>query len=160
VSFCIRRFPISKNELSDTDKAIIRKLQEDGRRSYAEIAAELNLSPSAIQQRAQRLMESDMLKVRAVTNPVLMGVPVVASISLKVDGSIIRQIAVELTRFKEIGYVVISAGSHDIQIEVACRDNTHLLDMITEISKIEGVRSTETSIYLEIVKNTYQWGIP
>lgn len=105
-------------------------------------------------------MESELLKVRAVTNPVLMGVPVVASINLKVDGSIIRKIAQELTRFEEIGYVVISAGSHDIQVEVACRDNTHLLDMITEISKIEGVRSTETSIYLEIVKNTYQWGIP
>lgn len=105
-------------------------------------------------------MENEILKVRAVTNPVLMGVPVVASINLKVDGGIIRQVANELTMFEEIGYVVISAGSHDIQVEVACRDNTHLLDMITEISKIEGVRSTETSIYLEIVKNTYQWGVP
>lgn len=105
-------------------------------------------------------MESDILKVRAVTNPVLMGVPVVASINLKVDGSIIRKIAAELTTIEAVGYVVICAGSHDIQLEVACRDNTHLLDMITEISKIEGVRSTETSIYLEIVKNTYQWGIP
>jgi Lrp/AsnC family transcriptional regulator for asnA, asnC and gidA len=146
--------------LSTTDKEIIRRLQEDGRRSYAEIAADLNLSPSAIQQRAQKLMESDLRKVRAVTNPVLMGVPVVAAIELQVDGSIIRKIANELTKFEEIGYVVISAGSYDIQVEVACRDNTHLLDMITEISKIEGVHSTKTSIYLEIVKNTYQWGIP
>jgi Lrp/AsnC family transcriptional regulator for asnA, asnC and gidA len=160
VNWFVREVKISKNEISATDKAIIRMLQEDGRRSYAEIATELNLSPSAIQQRAQKLMENELIKVRAVTNPVLVGVPVVASINLKVDGSIIRKIANELTRFDEIGYVVISAGSHDIQIEVACRDNTHLLDMITEISKIEGVRSTETSIYLEIVKNTYQWGIP
>lgn len=105
-------------------------------------------------------MESDILKVRAVTNPVLMGVPVVAAIELQVDGSIIRKIANELTKFEEIGYVVISAGSYDIQVEVACRDNSHLLDIITEISKIEGVRSTKTSIYLEIIKNTYQWGIP
>lgn len=150
----------NKNDLSATDKEIIRRLQEDGRRSYAEIAAELNLSPSAIQQRAQRLIENNLLKVRAVTNPFLMGVPVIAAINLKVDGSIIRQISTELTKFEEVGYVVICAGSYDIQIEVACRDNTHLLDMITEISKIDGVQSTETSIYLEIVKNTYQWGIP
>jgi Lrp/AsnC family transcriptional regulator for asnA, asnC and gidA len=135
-------------------------LQEDGRRSYADIAAELNLSPSAIQQRAQRLIERNLLKVRAVTNPLLMGVPVIASINLKVDGSIIRQIAAELAMIEEVGYVVICAGPYDIQIEVACRDNTHLLDLITEISEIKGVRSTETSMYLEIVKNTYQWGIP
>lgn len=120
----------------------------------------MNLSPSAIQQRAQRLMERGILKVRAVTDPVLMGVPLVASIELKVDGSIIRQIASALTHFEEIGYVVIAAGSYDIQVEVACRDNSHLLDIITEISKIEGVQSTQTSIYLEIIKNTYQWGIP
>lgn len=135
-------------------------LQEDGRRSYAEIAAELNLSPSAIQQRAQRLIENNLMKVRAVANPFLMDIQVIASINLKVDGSIIRQIAAELTQLEEVGYVVICAGSYDIQIEVACRDNTHLLDMITEISKIKGVQSTETFIYLEIVKNTYQWGVP
>jgi Lrp/AsnC family transcriptional regulator for asnA, asnC and gidA len=135
-------------------------LQDDGRRSYAEIAAELDLSPSAIQQRAQRLMERGMLKIRAVTNPVLMGMPVVAAINLKVNGSIIRQIANNLAQFEEVSYVVICAGPFDIQIELACRDNTHLLDMIAEISKIEGVISTETFIYLEIVKNTYQWGIP
>ncbi|MCB8944662.1 MAG: Lrp/AsnC ligand binding domain-containing protein, partial [Ardenticatenaceae bacterium] len=50
--------------------------------------------------------------------------------------------------------------SYDIQIEVVCRDNTHLVDLITDISKISGVRSSETFMYLEIVKNTYQWGIP
>jgi Lrp/AsnC family transcriptional regulator for asnA, asnC and gidA len=105
-------------------------------------------------------MERGLLKVRAVTNPVLMGMPVVAAINLKVDGSIIRQVAHDLSQFEEVGYVVICAGSFDIQLEVACRDNIHLLDMITEVSKIEGVISTETFIYLEIVKNTYQWGIP
>jgi Lrp/AsnC family transcriptional regulator for asnA, asnC and gidA len=100
-------------------------------------------------------MERGILKVRAVTNPALMGMPVVAAINLKVNGSIIRQIANNLAQFEEVSYVVICAGPFDIQIELACRDNTHLLDMISEISKIEGVLSTETFIYLEIVKDTY-----
>jgi len=120
------------------------------------IAEEVGLSPSAVQQRAQRLMERGVLKVRAVTNPFLMGVPVVASINLEVDGSVIREVAADLAKLEEVTYVVICAGSYDIQIEVTCRDNTHL----TEISKINGVRSTETFVYLEIVKNSYQYGIP
>jgi len=112
------------------------------------IAEEVGLSPSAVQQRAQRLMERGVLKVRAVTNPFLMGVPVVASINLEVDGSVIREVAADLAKLEEVTYVVICAGSYDIQIEV------------TEISKINGVRSTETFVYLEIVKNSYQYGIP
>jgi Lrp/AsnC family transcriptional regulator for asnA, asnC and gidA len=156
-----RRITIAKNELADEiDKAIIYSLQKDGRRSYATIAEELGLSASAVQQRAQRLMERGVLKVRAVTNPFLMGVPVIACINLEVDGSMIREAAADLAKLEEVTYVVICAGSYDIQIEVTCRDNTHLLDVITEISKINGVRSTETFVYLEIVKNSYQYGIP
>lgn len=150
----------SKVELDEVDRGIIEKLQVDGRRSYAEIAAELGVSASTVQQRAFRLIERNLLKVRAVTNPILMGVPVVATIALEVDGAILRETAVELAKFEAINYVVLCAGSYDIQIEVACRDNAHLIDLITEISKIAGVRATETSIYLEIVKNTYQWGVP
>lgn len=148
------------HRVDDVDIAIVRRLQEDGRRSYADIASELDLAPSTIQQRANRLIEAGFVKIRAVTDPIAMGVPVVASIALEVDGSIIKQVADELAKFEEVGYVVICAGSHDIQIEIACKDNDHLLNAITRISQIEGVRSTETYIYLKIVKNTYQWGIP
>lgn len=105
-------------------------------------------------------MEDGLLKVLAVADPIRMGIPVVGSISLEVDGSIIRKVATELTKFDEVGYVVICAGSCDIQLEIACRNNEHLINMIAEISKIKGVRSTETFIYLEIIKNTYQWGLP
>lgn len=149
----------TKHELTDTDIEIIRKLQKDGRRSYADIAAELELAPSTVQQRANRLMERGFLKVRGVTDPLLMGIPVVGSISLEVNGSRIREVADALAEFDEISYVVICTGSCDIQIEVACRDNDHLLNLIADISKIEGVRSTETFVYLKIVKNTYQWSV-
>ncbi|MCA9995906.1 MAG: Lrp/AsnC family transcriptional regulator [Anaerolineales bacterium] len=147
------------DELDEFDKAIIRCLQIDGRRAYADIASELGLSPSTVQQRANRLMERNLLRVRAVTDPIKMGVPVVAAIALEVDGSIIREVADQIAAFPEVGYVVICAGSYDIQLEVACRDNDHLLNVISAISKINGVRSTQTFIYLKIIKNFYQWGV-
>ncbi len=148
------------HRIDDIDVEIVRHLQEDGRRSYADIANEMELAPSTIQQRANRLVSAGLLKIRAVTDPIAMGVPVVAAVALKVDGAIIADVADELAKFEEVGYVVICAGSHDIQIEIACRDNEHLLETITDISRIDGVRSTVTYIYLKIVKNTYQWGIP
>lgn len=149
-----------QRSVDETDLAIVRRLQEDGRRSYADIANELGLAASTVQQRASRLIESGLLRIRAVTDPMAMGVPVVASMALEVDGSIIREVAESLAQFEEVGYVVICAGSRDVQLEIACRDNDHLLNAITRISQIEGVRSTETYIYLKIIKNTYQWGVP
>ncbi|MCB0028689.1 MAG: Lrp/AsnC family transcriptional regulator [Anaerolineales bacterium] len=151
---------MAKPTIDSIDMDIIRKLQEDGRRSYADIAAQLGLSPSSIQQRAQRLLQHGLLKVRAVVDPLLMGYPVAATVALEVDGAVLREVAAQLAQIEEVGYVVLCAGSYDIQIEVVCRDNTHMVDLITTISKIEGVRSSETFMYLEIVKNNYQWGVP
>lgn len=147
------------NDLSDVDQAIIASLQIDGRRPYADIAAELGMAPSTIQQRANRLMKRGVMKIKAVTDPVVMGVPVIAAVGLKADGEGIRDVADTISKFEEVSYLVICAGSWDIQLEIACRDNDHLLNTISSISKVEGVKSVETFIYLKIVKNSYQWGI-
>lgn len=105
-------------------------------------------------------MASGLLRIRAVTNPILLGMAVVASVSLQVDGRVVREAATALGRFDEVSYVVICAGSCDIQVEIACQNNDQLLDTISKMAKVEGVRSTETFIYLQIVKNSYQWGLP
>lgn len=148
-------------KIDDTDRAIIRSLQMDGRRPYAEIASELGLAPSTVQQRANRLIDAGAIKIYGVTDPDLLGDSVMASIALKVDGTRLRQAAAEMARFSEVGYVVICTGPHDILLEVACRDNDHLLSLISDkLSKVKGVREVQTFVYLRIVKNTYQWGLP
>jgi Lrp/AsnC family transcriptional regulator for asnA, asnC and gidA len=59
----------------------------------------------------------------------------------------------------EVAYVVITAGSFDVLAEVICEDDEHLLRIMNErIRTIDGVRSTETFVYLELAKQTYTWG--
>jgi Lrp/AsnC family transcriptional regulator, regulator for asnA, asnC and gidA len=133
----------------------------DGRRPYAEIAAELGLAPSTVQQRANRLIDAGVIKIYGVTDPSVLGSAVTATIALKVDGVRLRQAADEMGRISEVGYVVICTGPHDILLEVACRDNDHLLSLISDkLAKVKGVREVQTFVYLRIVKNTYQWGLP
>jgi Lrp/AsnC family transcriptional regulator for asnA, asnC and gidA len=147
-------------KLDEIDKAIVQMLVADGRRAYADIATELKLSASTVQQRANRLIEAGLLRIRAITDPVALGVPITASILLKVDGARLREAAQEAAQFEEVGWVAITSGAYDISCEVACRDNEHLIELISELAGIEGVRSTETFLYLRIVKNNYQWGVP
>ncbi len=152
--------PKSK-KIDEIDRAIIRGLQADGRRPYADIATELGLAPSTVQQRANRMIDLGLLKIRAVTDPMIMGVSVIAEVVLKVDAVRIREVADEIATFDEVGYVVICAGSYDILMEVACADNDSLINFIsTKLARVDGVRSSETYMYLRIVKNTYQWGVP
>ena len=55
--------------------------------------------------------------------------------------------------------MVITAGTYDLLIETVCEDNEALLRFLTEkLRSLEGVRETETFVYLRMVKQTYQWG--
>ncbi|HET9999099.1 MAG TPA: AsnC family transcriptional regulator, partial [Nocardioides sp.] len=59
--------------LDDVSKAIIEQLQQDGRRSYAAIGKVVGLSEAAVRQRVQRLTESGVMQVVAVTDPLQLG---------------------------------------------------------------------------------------
>jgi Lrp/AsnC family transcriptional regulator for asnA, asnC and gidA len=148
------------DKIDEVDREIIQHLVRDGRRAYADIAAEMGLSASTVQQRATRLIEANLLRIRAITDPIALGVPITASILLKVDGARLSEVAKEVGEFEEVGWVAIMSGAYDISIEIACRDNEHLIELISEIATTEGIRSTETFMYLRIVKNNYQWGVP
>jgi Lrp/AsnC family transcriptional regulator for asnA, asnC and gidA len=58
--------------LDDTAKAIVQQLQIDGRRSYSEIGKAVGLSEAAVRQRVQKLTDSGVLQVVAVTDPLQM----------------------------------------------------------------------------------------
>jgi Lrp/AsnC family transcriptional regulator for asnA, asnC and gidA len=81
-----------------------------------------------------------------------------AQIEVKADVSRLEEIAVEVGTFEEVTYLVLLSGSYDLHIEVVCRDTDHLLDFLTnKLHSVEGVRDSETFIYLRIAKEIYHW---
>ena len=145
-------------ELDDTDKAIIRALQMDGRMSYARLGPEVGLSQAAVRQRVQRLIDSDVMQVVAVTDPLSLGFTLAAMIGVRADGDL-RAIAVSIAAIPEIDYVVIASGGFDLILEVVCEDTDHLMTLVNDVLRaIPGVRSAEVFTYLDLVKQTYSWG--
>lgn len=145
-------------QLDEMSKAIIEKLQEDGRRSYAGIGKSVGLSEAAVRQRVQRLIESGTVQIVAVTDPLQLGLLRQAMVLIKVEGDV-RSVAEELAAFDEVDYLVLTAGSVDVLAEVVVPDDEALLDLLNErIRKVPGVVSTESVIYLRLEKQTYQWG--
>jgi Lrp/AsnC family transcriptional regulator for asnA, asnC and gidA len=145
--------------LDDISKHIISELQQDGRRSYAAIGKAVGLSEAAVRQRVQRLTEAGVMQIVAVTDPIQLGFAREAMIGIRVTGSI-DPVAEALTALDQVSYVVVTAGSFDLLIEVVCANDDDVLDLINnEIRAIPGVASTETFMYLRLDKQTYTWGV-
>ncbi len=144
--------------LDDINKAIIEQLQEDGRRSYAAMATAVGLSEAAVRQRVQRLLDSGIMQIVAVTDPLRVGFRREAMIGVKVSGDA-REVADIIAALPEVDYVVLTAGSFDLLLEIVAEDDEHLLSLINDsIRALPQVRETETFVYLRLVKQTYTWG--
>ena len=120
--------------LDDLSKQIIEQLQQDGRRSYASIGKAVGLSEAAVRQRVQRLIEAGAMQIVAVTDPMTLGFPRQTMLGVRCGGDLER-VAGQLAGMEEIDYVVITAGSFDILVEVVCENDDQLLDIIGRIRR-------------------------
>ena len=144
--------------LDDVNRAIIEQLQQDGRRSCAAIAKAVGLSEAAVRQRMQRLLDAGVMQVVAVTDPLQLGFTRQAMIGVRADGNL-SDLADKLAALPEVDYVVVTAGSFDLLVEVVCNDDDHLLSLLNNsIRSVPGVRDSETFVYLKLAKQTYTWG--
>jgi Lrp/AsnC family transcriptional regulator for asnA, asnC and gidA len=133
------------NALDSIDRQIISHLQRDGRRAYGAIAAEVGLSEAGVRRRVQRLKDSGVMQIVAITDPLQHG-----------D---VRLVADKIASIDEANYVVMTAGSFDIIAEVIAVDDDALVHLLNDsIRSIPGVTEVETFLYLKLSKQTYVWG--
>ena len=118
--------------LDDISKQIIEQLQQDGRRSYAAIGKAVGLSEAAVRQRVQRLLDAGAMQIVAVTDPMTLGFRRQTMIGIRCSGDL-EQVADQLAAMDEIDYVVITAGSFDLLIEVVCEDDDQLLEILSRV---------------------------
>jgi Lrp/AsnC family transcriptional regulator, regulator for asnA, asnC and gidA len=153
------REPASRDAvvLDEVNRGIIEQLREDGRRSYAAIAKSVGLSEAAVRQRVQRLLDTGVMQVVAVTDPLTLGFTRQAMIGVRAEGDL-RRVAGKLAALEEVDRVVVTAGRFDILLEVVCADDEQLLRLLNDgVRAVGGVRDTETLVYLRLVKRTYSW---
>jgi Lrp/AsnC family transcriptional regulator, regulator for asnA, asnC and gidA len=147
----------SGSQLDDTDRAIIERLQDDGRIPYTRLGAAVGLSEAAARQRVQRMIDAGVMQVVAVTNPMSIGLRRMAMIGVRSAGPT-DDLAKILHEMDDIDYLVVTAGSFDFMCEVVVEDDSQLLSLTNRIRSVPGVTSTETFIYLDLIKQTFAWG--
>jgi Lrp/AsnC family transcriptional regulator for asnA, asnC and gidA len=107
----------------------------------------------------QRLIESGVMQIVAVTDPTELGFHRQAMIGVKVTGDI-DAVADAISQMDEVDYVVVVAGSFDVMVEVVAESDEHLLEIVSKrIRSIPQVMATEIFVYLRLRKQTYSWGV-
>ena len=143
----------NKNSIDDIDQRIIEALQQDGRRPFTKIAADLGISEASVRQRVSNLINNQVMQIVAVTNPIKLGFSLASMIGIRVSGDRLIEAAQEISAFDEVIYLILCTGSFDMLAEIVCRDNEHLLNFLTEkLYKVPGVQQAETYMYLRVCK--------
>jgi Lrp/AsnC family transcriptional regulator, regulator for asnA, asnC and gidA len=145
----------NKNIIDELDQHIIEALQQDGRRPFTKIAADLGISEASVRQRVANLINNQVMQIVAVTNPIKLGFSLASMIGIRVSGERLLEVAQEISAFDEVIYLIICTGRFDMLAEVVCHDNDHLLNFLTEkLYKVPGVLQAETYMYLRVCKDT------
>ena len=98
------------------------------------------------------------MQIVAVTDPLKLGFKIQALVGLSADGDL-RALAEQIARMPEVDYLVNTAGRFDLMLEIVCESVNDLQSLINErLRPLPGVRHVEAFVYLELVKESYDFG--
>jgi len=138
----------------DLDISILSHLIDDGRKSFSDIAKDLDVAVNTVRNRVARMVENGMLTFLARVRPEKVGFQAYANILISVEASNqVESVAAQLVKYPEVSFVSMVMGKYDLLIDVMCYDNRHLSNLLTErIQKIPGVKQTESILMIKVLK--------
>src|ERR1044072_7737966 len=136
--------------MDELDSALLRLLQQDGRRTNRDLAQELGIAPSTCLERVRSLRErGGLLGFHAEVDLPSVGRGLQAIIAVRVrppSRTVIEQFQAFVARMPEVIGVFVTTGTDDFLLHVAVRDTDHLnavvLDKLTERQELADVRTS------------------
>jgi DNA-binding Lrp family transcriptional regulator len=149
----------SPAELSALDRRIFQELQQDGRIPFVALAQKLGVSEAHVRRRVDRLTRADVFSITAVADPKALGIDCMAWLGVNAKEAHAGAVAEALVDIDEIDYVVQTSGAFNVMAEAACRSSSDLYRLIRRLRALPGVRRTETFIYLNLLRQQFQWSL-
>ena len=148
--------------LDAIDFTIIQVLQNDGRAAFTAIAKQLGISEGAVRNRVGQLIDSKVLRIMGVADPMALGYDAYAMIGVKIASGHDPEKAAHYFRDRdEVTYVIFVAGRYDLLIEVICETHDQLALFLREhCYSRDDLASVEPMVGLAMYKNMLKWGQP
>jgi DNA-binding Lrp family transcriptional regulator len=129
------------------DEPLVRLLREDGRASYAQLAAASGLSPARAARRLGVLLGSGAMYIDLEVVPDLLGFPARAMLWLTVDPAELDRVGRGVARLPETAFAGALTGTSNLGVSIACADTERVYRYVTEeLGSLAGVRRVEISL--------------
>ena len=135
----------SDAEISASDIKLIRLLQADGRISFVDLAEKLGMAEKTARKRVAELRSLELIEITTVASPRAIGYDSLALVGIRIAGGTTRlDIAEQLFALEAVDYAVTPFGSYDVLVELVCRDNRELGEILDRsIRGLQGIKDIE-----------------
>lgn len=142
--------------MDETDEKLIELLRVDAWQTSGKLARQLNVSSANVRRRRKRLIQSGILKVVAIVDPVRFGLPLIAVVGIKVSADKLDSATEALARQPEVTWLATTAGRFDIMAITRFHSNDELYHFLKSVvAQVEGLKETETFLCFEVKKAFY-----
>jgi Lrp/AsnC family leucine-responsive transcriptional regulator len=146
--------------LDRTDRRILAVLQTDGRITTTDLAARVNLSPTATAERMKRLVRDGyILRFSAELDPVKLGQGLLIFLQVKLDRTtpeVFDAFANAVKRVPQVLECHMVAGGFDYLVKARVSDMASYRKLLADaVLDLPGVRETHTYAVMEEVKDTH-----
>jgi Lrp/AsnC family transcriptional regulator for asnA, asnC and gidA len=149
----------SGKKLDRVDCRLIQLLQKDGRMPNNAIAQALGISEFTVRRRLKRLLDSGIIKIVAVANPMDLGFEIAGNLKIRIELKKADDVLEKLKKLDALIWVALTTGGTDIDVDFVVRSLKEFHELVfKKISKIDGVLSTEASLMVDLVKDEHDWG--
>jgi Lrp/AsnC family transcriptional regulator for asnA, asnC and gidA len=146
-----------KSVFDNLDLEIISHLQDDGRKSFREIAEQVGVTERTIRLRVAQLRETDVLQIVGVVNPIEFGLQVSGIVQLSVEEAKLEECIALLRDIVQVRFITLTSGEFQLLAQVIAKSYQDLSRFMREdLARLPGIRKTNTTVQLEVLKNDFR----
>ena len=136
------------------DKELISLLEQDARQTSDKLAKQLSASPSTVRRRMSELLKHGVVRIVAIPEPKKIGFPLIAIVAFQVLHEKLDSFTKMLGSRKDVKCLYVTSGRFDAIALMWFSSTEQLYEfMEREVSKLEGIKATETFICLHTEKS-------
>ncbi len=139
--------------MDEKDLKILSLLAENSRTPSTRIARVLGISDVAVKKRIVKLEREGVIKgYKLEVDPSKLGYSSIAYVGVNVNSESLLDVAKELSNRKDVVFVALTSGDHDVMIELWAKDGSEMQLKLKEIKNLDGVKNVYPAIVLEVIK--------
>ncbi len=137
-------------DVDETDRAILRILQEDARTPFSEIAREIDMSSATVHDRVSRLEEAGVIRgYHADVDATAVGLGITAVVGLRVKQGREQDTLDRLEDVEGVQEIHLTTGEWDVVMRIYAEDADQLRELMFErVARMDGFDRSQTMVIL------------